>query len=178
MSAVCEECGNHDIHRRVVCDVLVEECGLCGNLQGAPESVQRVLDHRAAEEWGIPVQLWRLIESLESIPGLKVERGPSTGIGDRPLPPAVFFALSERPLVVLDRLTRTLLLATRRTSAVWTIEASHQGRLLFVLRPRLFHPADTLPYREFEGLIRDLDLLHEALIRDRALPWWSLAEDG
>ena len=176
MAVRCDECGNHDVTREVVSGVVVEECGLCGNLQGDPVAVQRVKDVRHAEALGVSLGLWGLLRVMDALPGLKVDQGLSTMVADRPVPPAVFFTLRANALELLDRLTRSLLLVCRRTSTLWTVEATHQGRLLFVLRPRLFHPADVLSTQESAQLENDVELLRDALERDRALDWWALPE--
>jgi hypothetical protein len=174
MVSTCDECGSHNVVRRHVHDRLIEECGLCGHLQGDPADVAAVEEVREAERDGVAPELVGLMRTLDSIAGLKVDRRLTTAAGHA-LPPAVYFAVGSHGLEVLDRLARTLLLATRRTSTLWTVEATHQGRLLFVLRPRHFVPAEAPDEAVVHPLVRDLGLLRDALRRDLNLPWWELS---
>jgi hypothetical protein len=139
MATTCDECGSHDVVRRHLHGRLVEECGLCGHLQGDPDDVAAVDEIREADQSGVAPELVGLMRTLDSIAGVKVDRRLSTAAG-RALPPVLYFAVGRHGLEVLDRLARTLLLAARRTSTLWTVEATHQGRLLFMLRPRLAAP--------------------------------------
>ena len=166
----CEECGSHDVKRDHLYGALVEECGLCGHLQGAPADVERVSEIREAESLGVAPQLIGFLRTLESIPGVSVERRLSTAASHSE-PPAVYVALTRHPLELLDRLARTLLLASRRTSTLWMLEATHQGRLLFVIRPRNAPPAGPAAVR---ALTSDLGLLRDALRRDLKLAWWEI----
>ena len=170
---ICDECGSSNIRRGHVFGMLVEECGLCGHLSGAADDVERVLEIREAEELGVAPELVGLLRTLESIPGVALDRRLSTAAGHSE-PPAVYFALTRHPLELLDRFTRTLLLASRRTSAPWVIEATHQGRLLFVLRPRFVVPAAGAAAAR--AAMHDLGLLRDALRRDLKLAWWEIAE--
>lgn len=173
MASTCDECGSHNVARRHVHDRLIEECGLCGHLQGDPADVAAVEEIREAERDGVAPELVGLMRTLDSIAGLKVDRRLSTAAGHA-LPPALFFAVGHHGLEVLDRLARTLLLASRRTSTLWSVEATHQGRLLFVLRPRNAVPGEAPDEAEVHPLVRDLGVLRDALRRDLNLPWWDL----
>lgn len=173
MATVCDECGSHDVVRRHLHGRLVEECGLCGHLQGDPDDVAAVDEFREAEQIGVAPELVGLMRTLDSIAGVKVDRRLSTAAG-RALPPVVWFAVVRHGLEVLDRLARTLLLAARRTSTLWTVEATHQGRLLFMLRPRLAVPGAESDGAGDHPLVRDLGTLRDALRRDLKLPWWEL----
>ena len=97
---------------------MLEECGLCGHVQGDPRAVAVLHEQRAAEELGISVELLGLLDALEAIPGVVVERSLSQVPADL-APPAIFFQLRERALEVLDRLTRSLVLARRRLHHLW-----------------------------------------------------------
>jgi len=167
----CEECGSHDVKRDHLYGALVEECGLCGHLQAAPADVERVSEIREAESLGVAPQLIGFLRTLESIPGVSVERRLSTAASHSE-PPAVYVALTRHPLELLDRLARTLLLASRRTSTHWTLEATHQGRLLFVIRPRTAPPLAATA--AIQALTSDLGLLRDALRRDLRLAWWEI----
>jgi len=170
---ICEECGSHDVERKQLYGLWLEECGLCDHLQGDPREVARVELRREADALGISTGLFGLIRVLDSVPGIVVDRHLTTVSGAL-MPPTLFFTIRSQALEILDRLTRSLLLSRSQTSTLWTVEASHQGRLLFVLRPRLFHSAAELSRNEEEGLERDLDTLHRTLARDVLLPWWEL----
>lgn len=168
MVSTCDECGSHDVKREHVYGFLVEECGLCGNLQGEPGAVTRVKEIREAEELGVAPELVGLFAALEATGGIVVDRPLSTA-GGHSAPPAVYFALPRQALEWLDRLARTLLLAGRRTASLWSIEAVHQGRLWFVLRPRFGSAPAT--WRA------DLALLRDALQRDSRLDWWRVDDE-
>jgi len=165
MVPVCDECGSHDVRREHHYGLLLEECGLCGALQGDPAAVARVAEIREAEQLGVAPELIGLFAALEATGGFVVDRTLSTAAGHS-APPAVYFNVGRPPLEWLDRLARTLLLAGRRTSSLWGIEVVHQGRLRFVLRPRLAGTPITWS--------ADLALLRDALRRDTQLDWWQV----
>jgi hypothetical protein len=173
MAPTCEECGSSNVARHHVFGRLIEECRLCGALQGDPADVAAVSEIREAEQLGVEAERVGLMRTLDAIPGVAVDRRLSTAAGHA-LPPALFFAVGRHALEVLDRLARTLLLASRNTSTPWTIEATHQGRLLFVLRPRSGVVAPAAAGTPVHPLVRDLGVLRDALRRDRNLPWWDL----
>jgi hypothetical protein len=173
MAPTCEECGSENVARHHVFGRLIEECRLCGALQGDPADVAAVEEIREAEQLGVEAERVGLMKTLDSIPGVAVERRLSTAAGHA-LPPALFFAVGRHGLEVLDRLARTLLLASRSMSTPWTIEATHQGRLLFVLRPRPGIVAPPSAAAKVHPLVRDLGILRDALRRDLNLPWWDL----
>lgn len=165
MVPTCDECGSHDIKRERLYGLLVEECGLCGALQGEPNAVTAVEEIRAAEALGVAPELIGLFAALEATGGISVDRELSTAAGHS-APPAIYFAVARQPLEWLDRLTRTLLIAGRTTSSLWGIEVVHHGRLRFVLRPRLAGSP--------RSWASDLALLRDALRRDSRLDWWQV----
>lgn len=173
MASTCDECGSHNVVRQHVHGRLIEECGLCGHLQGDPADVAAVDEIREAEQAGVAPELVGLMRTLDSIAGLKVDRRLTTAAGHA-LPPVVYFAVGPHGLEVIDRLARTLLLVARRTSTLWTVEATHQGRLLFALRPRHAVPGEAPEPSLVHPLVRDLGVLRDALRRDLKLPWWDL----
>ena len=173
MPPTCDECGSHDVAQLSLEGRSIEECGLCGNLQGQPASVAAVLEARGARELDIPLELYGLVQALGQVPGLHLDQAISIVPG-LDAPPALFFTLREQPIEVLDRLTRSLVLARRRLTHLWTVEATHQGKLLFVLRPRLFHASVDLDAAELRVLMQDVAVLRDALRRDLNLPWWEL----
>ncbi len=173
MSAPCEECGSHDVSQQIVEGHTIDECGLCGHFQGDDAIVTMILERRRAAERGIPVELLGLIDVLDGVPGLAVDRRISELLVPE-APPAVFFLLHRHPLEILDRLTRSLVLASRRMKHLWIVEASHQGQLMFVLRPRLFHQVGEVSPQEAGEFRADLAILRDSLRRDSKLAWWDL----
>jgi hypothetical protein len=156
----------------------VEECGLCAHLQGDDRVVAQVLELRRAEELGISPELHRLLQCLDSIDGLAVDHTLSQAAGMES-PPALFFSLRRKPLAVLDRLARSLTLAQRSTGVLWVVEISHQGQLVFVLRPRVFPLPETAGGPQGrKDWQQDLGHLAKALGRDLQLPWWDLRNSG
>jgi hypothetical protein len=169
METSCEECGSHDVRRERLYGLLVEVCGLCGGLQGDPDAVARVGEIREAEELGVAPELIGLFAALESAGGFAVDRALSTAAGHSAAP-SIYFTVARPALEWLDRLAKSLLLAGRRTSTLWGIEVVHQGRLRFVLRPRLAGTPATWA--------ADLALLRDALRRDSQLDWWRVPPRG
>ncbi len=174
MRLVCEECASSDVRRVTREGFVVEECGLCGHLQGDVAVVERIEEIREARTLGIPIELFRLIETLDCIEGLAVERTLSVVTGQQN-PPAVFFQLSGRhPLEILDRLLRSLLHAGEHLHHRWIVEVTHQTRLQFVLRPRLFQRPVDLLSSERQRFLDDLRRIGDGLARDQQLPWWEM----
>ncbi len=167
MSLQCDECGSHDVRREHVYGLLVEECRLCGHLQGDPADVTRVEETREAEGFGVAPELIGLFTALEAVDGLTVDRALSTAAGHSAAP-AIYFTLARHPLELLDRLARSLLMSSRRTSTLWILEVVHQQRLCFVLRPRVSGA--------LAPLTADLAVLRDSLRRDQRLDWWQVGD--
>ncbi len=70
--AACDECGSHQMKRRVVDDVTLEECGLCGHLQGDEMVIARLEERVDAEERGYDPLVYPLVKSLEMVPTFRV----------------------------------------------------------------------------------------------------------
>lgn len=55
----CDACGSKNVTRRKVEGWLLEECNLCGNLQGDDDAVARVEELRSGRERGLDDQIGR-----------------------------------------------------------------------------------------------------------------------
>ena len=62
----CEVCGSTNIARREFDGHVLDECGLCGNLQGDDKSVALVQEMRAGRERGLDDEVIPLVSVLES----------------------------------------------------------------------------------------------------------------
>ena len=61
----CEDCGSHNVRRRDIEGHLVEECGLCGHLQGDDEAVALIDELRRGRERGLDDVIIPLVNALE-----------------------------------------------------------------------------------------------------------------
>ena len=70
----CDVCGSRNVARREIEGLLLEECGLCGNLQGDDEAVARVTELRDGRERGLDDAVIPLVAVLESADVFHIEQ--------------------------------------------------------------------------------------------------------
>ncbi|MHC4668330.1 MAG: hypothetical protein ACYTFD_07965 [Planctomycetota bacterium] len=167
----CDVCGSRNVTRRDIEGWLLEECNLCGSLQGDDEAVVRVEELRAGRARGLDDEVIPLAAALE---GAKVFRllQASAGDPDRNEAPYVFFSLVKNDTIYIERLLRSLEHANRSTKLRWLLELSLQKGVVYILRPRFWKsPGDITP-QDLRIARKDLRILAERLRRDLALSWW------
>ena len=167
----CEACGSRRVTRRSLEGFLLEECQLCGNLQGDDDAVARVEEIRRGRERGLDDHVAPLVEALESTGVLQVTHASGGSLQTRESP-HVFFRATRNDGLPLERLLRTLEHANHETELVWTVELTLQHTLLYILRPRFWKRPQEVTAEEIALARRDLPLLAQRLRRDLQLSWW------
>ncbi len=167
----CEACGSRNMERRTVETILVEECQLCGNLQGDDAAVARIEEVRRGRERGLDEGIAPLVQALESSGVLQVTHASSGSLQSRESP-HLFFRVTKNDAIHLERLLRTLEHANRETELVWLVELTLQHSLLYILRPRFWKRPQEVTPDEIRLARRDLPLLAARLRRDLQLSWW------
>ena len=71
----CEVCGSHNVLQRTLEAHLVEECQLCGNLQGNDDAVRAIEELQAGRERGFEDIVIPLVHALESTEVFHVRPG-------------------------------------------------------------------------------------------------------
>lgn len=168
----CDVCGSHNVSRRTIDDVALEECNLCGNLQGDDLAVQRIEEQRAGRERGLDDEVIPLVTALESTHVFRVIQS-SAGNPRGNESPHVFFTLSKNDLSYIERLLRSVELANRDTRLRWIIELSLQNEIVYILRPRFWRPPSDISPDDIRAARKDLSTLGQRLRRDLALSWWN-----
>ena len=167
----CDVCGSRNVARRAIEGILLDECGLCGNLQGDDEAVARVEELRTGRERGLDDEVIPLVAALESAGVFRIVRA-SAGSPKRNEAPSILFMLTKNDTTYIELLLRSIELANRRTRLHWLVELSLQHGVVYILRPRFWKsPADVFP-EDITAARRDLALLGQQLRRDLALSWW------
>lgn len=169
---VCEECGSHQVEARFVEGVEVEECGLCGHVQGAPEQVALVSERVEAARSGYNSIVFPLVKALDEVPTFRVETA-SAGRAETSEYPFVFLRLEPGGLQDLERLLTSLEMANQATKRRWVIECALQHGLLFILRPRFWKAVLEINETDIREARGDLKLLAEVISRDVKLSWWA-----
>jgi len=169
----CDVCGSRNVARRRIEGHLLEECGLCGNLQGDDDAVARVEELRRGRDRGLDEEVIPLVTALEATGAFRVVQA-AAGFPRRNEPPSVLFALVRNDLRFIERLLRSIELANRETRLHWMIELSLQSEVLFILRPRFWMPPSELSPDDIRAARKDLEILGRSLGRDLELSWWSL----
>jgi hypothetical protein len=167
----CDVCGCHDVHRADVEGVFVEECRLCGNLQGDDEAVARIEELREGRREGIEDAVYPLVKALRAIPTFRTISSCG-GHLERREPPFVWFTIESDTLRYLERLSTSLAMAGRRTRCRWVIEATMQRKLTFELKPRFYRHASEVDQGKIADAIADLGILARVFARDRDLAWF------
>ena len=167
----CDVCGSRNVTRKDIEGGLLEECNLCGNLQGDDEAVARVEDLRSGRDRGLDDEVIPLVAALESTNLFQVVQA-SAGDPKRNAAPSIFFHLVKSDTRYIERLLRSVELANRKTRLRWLIELSLQKEIVYILRPRFWKsPADITP-TDLVVARKDLRVLAERLRRDLELSWW------
>lgn len=168
----CEVCGSRNVVRKRIEGHLLEECNLCGNIQGDDQAVARVEELRQGRERGLEEELIPLVSALESTEMFRVTQAtagnPATGES-----PHVFFRLARNDASCLELLMRSIEMANRKTRLRWLIELSLQHELVYILRPRFWKPPSAITTEEIERARADLPVLSQQLRRDVELSWWK-----
>ena len=167
----CDVCGSHNVSRRSVEGFLLEECNLCGNLQGDDEAVQRVEVLRRGRERGLEDQAIPIVAALEESGCFRVVKA-SAGDPSANEPPSVLFALTKGDLRHIERLLKSIELANRETRLRWLVELSLQKEIVYILRPRFWMPPAHVSPEDIRVARKDLAVLGERLRRDLGLSWW------
>jgi hypothetical protein len=169
--AVCEECGSHRVDLRSVEGVDVEECALCGHLQGDDARVARVEGRREARGRGFAPEVYPLVQALEQVPTFRVDAASAGDEGRRDYP-FVFLRLEPTGLKDLERLLTAIDMANHATKRRWVVECALQRGLLFILRPRFWKPVAEISAADIRESRSDLDVLAATLRQNVAAPWW------
>jgi len=167
----CDVCGSARVTRREVEGYLLEECQLCGNLQGNDEAVARVEELRTGRQRGFDDAVVPLAAALESTGVFRIIHG-SAGDPEANESPCLFFTLLKNDTSYIERLLRTLELANRETRLRWLIELSLQKAIVYILRPRFWMPPAQVSPDDIRAARKDLPVLARLLRRDLSLSWW------
>ena len=171
----CDACGCRDVRRDVVEGFLVDECRLCGHLQGNDEAVARIESIREGRELGYDDAIYPVVKALRRVPGLRVE----TSSGGRPgegQPPYLMFRLETPSLRWLEPIAQSIEIANRRTRCRWVLEVSVQRTLSFLLKPRFFRPPGEVDAAMIAAAVEDLAEIARGLRRDQELSWFRGAD--
>lgn len=167
----CDICGSHNVARRTVEGSLLEECGLCGHLQGDDAAVEVISELRAGRERGLDDAVIPLVAALEGAGVFEIVQA-TAGDPQRNESPHVFFMLLKNDMTYIERLLRSLEMANRSTRLRWLVELSLQHGIVYILRPRFWKsPGDVRP-EDLEVARKDLSVLAKRLRRDLSLSWW------
>ena len=171
MSDACESCGSHQVRATTVNGFDVEQCDLCGHVQGDDEQVAQLATHREAKERGIDPEIYELVQALERVPTFRVDQA-SAGRAQTSEYPFVFLRLAPGALPHLERLLTSIEMANHHTRRRWVIECTLQHGLLFILRPRFWKPVLEIQPTDVHEARGDLPILARAIRRDVQMAWW------
>ena len=91
---ICENCGSSDIKASVIEGYKVDECQVCGQLHGDPESIRVILEIREAKEMGIDPQIYPLHKTLQRVTSFRVEYS-CAGFPQEKVPPYISFQVVD-----------------------------------------------------------------------------------
>ena len=161
----CEVCGSRNVARREIEASLVEECNLCGNLQGDDKAVAHIEELRAGRERGLDDEVIPLVTALEGTGVFHILQASIR-------PPEILFGLNHNDAKYIERLLRSIELANRETKLRWLIELSLQHEIVYDLRPRFWRPPADITEDDIALARGDLTILGRRLRRDLSLSWW------
>jgi hypothetical protein len=167
----CDVCGSHNVRRHDVEGHLLEECGLCGNLQGDDEAVALIEELRRGRERGLDDEVIPLVSVLESSGAFRVLKA-SAGEPEAAEPPHVLLTVIGNDTRPIERLLRSVELSNRETRLRWLIELTLQHEVVYILRARFWKIPSSVTAAEIQTARADLPLLARNLRRHLALSWW------
>lgn len=167
----CDACGSRNVTRRRIEDWLLEECNLCGNIQGDDEAVARIEEIRTGRARGLDDEVIPLASALEASGIFRVIQS-SAGDPRRNEPPYLFLSLTKTETSWIERFLRSLELANRETRLRWLIELSLQHGIVYILRPRFYKSPSDLTPEDHAVAQKDLLVLGRCFRRDLGLSWW------
>jgi hypothetical protein len=165
----CPECGNHDMHVRVLDGAAVHVCALCGTSFGERRTVDALAASEEAASAGTAPAVWPLVRVLQRLPGLEVQCSGGGDAERASLPFVELTATSATALVQLENVAKSLALAAGALRVRWTVEIAYERTLTFVLRPASGGADVAGRARDARA---DVAVLARALERDMRLSWW------
>ena len=162
----CDVCGARNVTRREIEGALLEECNLCGNLQGDDKAVAHVEELRAGRERGLDDEVIPLVTVLEGTGVFHIVQASVN-------PPEILFRLKRNDQRYIERLLRSIELANRETKLRWMIELSLQHEVVYDLRPRFWRPPHQISTEDIAAARLDLPVIARRLRRDLSLSWWQ-----
>lgn len=169
---VCESCGSHQVMAARVHGFEVDQCDLCGHVQGDEEQVSQLAKHREAQARGVDPEIYALVEAIEQVPTFRVDQA-SAGRAKTSEYPFLFLRVLPGGLPHLERLLTSIEMANHSTRRRWVIECALQHGLLFILRPRFWKPVLEIHPTDVREARDDLPILARAIQRDVQLGWWK-----
>jgi hypothetical protein len=166
----CDSCGSRNVSRREIEGHLLFECHLCGDLSGDDAAILLIEELREGRARGLDDEVIPLVSVLESTRAFKLVHA-SIGWREKGEAPSILFSASGG-LHDIEKLLRSLEMATRETHFRWLVELTLQHSVVFVLRPRFFKPPLEITAEEIEQAREDLGTLARRLRRDVSLSWW------
>jgi len=151
--------------------VWLEECNLCGNLQGDDEAVRRIVELREGRDRGLDDEISPLVAVLESAKSFRIVQA-SGGLPAQGEPPGVLFTLTRNDTRPIERLLKSIELSNRETKLRWVVELSLQHEIVYIIRPRFLKPPCDITRSEIREARKDLPILTRRLRRDLSLSWW------
>jgi hypothetical protein len=162
----CDVCGSRNVARREIEGHFLEECNLCGNLQGDDRAVALVEELREGRARGLDDEVIPLVGALEKTGAFRIVQATAT-------PPQVLFELKELDARPIERLLRSVEMANRNTRRRWLIELSLQHGVVYILRPRFWQPPQEISPAELREAGADFAILARQLRRDIGLSMWT-----
>lgn len=171
MTSVCEECGNHALTKKLMAGASVEECELCGHLNGPAEIIELIELQREAEELGASPDSYPLAQFIEKLPGVRV-LGDNGGDDFAGTMPHVSFELSDHRTVQLENIAQALRLMRDELECHWMLEFTYDFQLGYELKVRRDEERKATP-KEIDAARRDMALLWRRLQTYTGLGWWK-----
>ncbi|MHC4957123.1 MAG: hypothetical protein ACYTGN_02025 [Planctomycetota bacterium] len=162
----CDVCGSRNVARREIDGYFLEECGLCGNLQGDDRAVALIEELREGRARGLDDEVIPLVSVLEKTGAFHVLQATAT-------PPQVLLELKELDARPIERLLRSIEMANRKTKRRWLIELSLQHGVVYILRPRFWQPPQEISPADLKEAGADFAILARHLRRDLGLSLWQ-----
>ena len=159
---ICENCGSSDIKATVIEGYKVDECEVCQQLHGDPESIESILEIREAKELGIAPQIYPLHKILQKVAGFCNEYSCS-GFAQEKVPPYISFRVVDNGYKNLEKLAAEMVTINKATNVHWILEASYQRRLVFILKPNFHHDPYHISPEQISLAQKDLAVIHEHL---------------
>lgn len=115
--------------------MIVDECELCGHIEGDADSLARIELIREARRLGVDPAVYPIVRSMGRLPGVKVVASSEGDEAKHMAPFVQYILVGASALGSLERIVAEVALFNRGSSRIyWVVEVEYQRQMTFDLK--------------------------------------------